>query len=80
MQEPFDTRALLAELAKFNPVTAIPGLVQQGQQMVDPAMQQMMQLYQKLFGQGEVPVAPQSPVPVPTSPLRKRMTGSGGSY
>ena len=80
MQEPFDTRALLAELAKFNPVTAIPGMIQQGQEMVDPALQKMMQLYQQIFGQGQQ-VPPQQPVaPPPASPLRKKMTGSGGSY
>lgn len=34
--EPFDVQSLLAGIAKMNPVTAIPGLVQQAQPMLDP--------------------------------------------
>ena len=76
--QPFDVNQLIGSMAKFNPVTAIPGMIQQGQQAIDPAMQQIMQLYQKLFGP-QLPQGPTMPAP-PQGGLKQRMTGGGGGY
>lgn len=82
-QEPFDVQGLVQGMAKFNPVTAIPGLVQQGQQAIDPVIQMIMQMLQGQPAQADggnpisgvgAPGAMQGGMQGQPMPLRDRMT------
>ena len=74
MAEPFDVNQLLGSLSQFNPVTKIPGMVQQGKQAIDPYIQQLLQMIQQQQAP-QVPAPPQQQAP---QSLKGRMTGGGG--
>lgn len=72
-----DPREIVSGLAKLNPITAIPGLVQQGADIIDPYIQMLV----RLLTQRQEPLPPEavggnpiSGVGMPENDLRQKMS------